>query len=103
MKSDPLFSLYVTFKYMCFSTITKTCLYNVYSLKPHFYTVNLGFAGVYIIVFISANKHKLWVLVRTEAVLTSPHTLCFEQKYEKYPNFYLKILSFGGKILSIFE
>ena len=25
-----------------------------------------------------------------EAVLTSTHNLCFEQKFEKYPNFYLK-------------
>ena len=31
---------------------------------------------------ISAQKHRLWVLVRTacEAVLTSTHNLCFEQK-----------------------
>ena len=39
----------------------------------------------------------------TEAVLTSAHNLCFEQKYEKYPKFYLKIFIFGGKIFSIFE
>ena len=38
-----------------------------------------------------------------EAVLTSTHNLCFEQKYEKYQNFYLKIFIFGGKILNIFE
>ena len=29
-----------------------------------------------------------------EAVLTSTHNLCFEQKYEKYQNFYLKIFKF---------
>ena len=29
--------------------ITKTCLYNLDPLKPHFYTVKLGFTGVYII------------------------------------------------------
>ena len=34
-------------------------------LKPHFYTVKLGFTGVYIIFLISAQKHRLWVLVRT--------------------------------------
>ena len=45
--------------------ITKTCLYNFDPLKPHFYTVKLGFKGVYIIFLISANKHRLWVLVRT--------------------------------------
>ena len=29
-----------------------------------------------------------------EAVLTSTHNLCFEQKYEKYKNFYLEIFLF---------
>ena len=67
-------------------TITKTCLYNFDPLKPHFYIVKLGFTGVYIIFLISAQKHRLWVLVRT-AVLTSTHNLCFEQKYEEYQNF----------------
>ena len=28
--------------------IRKTCPCNVYPLKPHFYIVNLGFAGVYL-------------------------------------------------------
>ena len=40
-------------------------LYNIDPLKPHFYTVKLGFTGVYIIFLISAQKHRLWVLVRT--------------------------------------
>ena len=33
-----------------------------------------------------------------EAVLTSTHNLYFEQKYEKYQNFYMKAFSsvFGG-------
>ena len=80
-------------------SITKTCLYNFDPLKPHFDIVTLGLTGVYIIFLISAQKHRLWVLVRTisvrplgEAVLTSTHNLCFEQKYEKYQNFYLKTL-----------
>ena len=36
-------------------------------LKPHFYMyiVKLGFTGVNIIFLISAQKHRLWVLVRT--------------------------------------
>ena len=29
-----------------------------------------------------------------EAVRTRTHNLCFEQKYEKYQNFYLKIFIF---------
>ena len=44
--------------------ITKTRLYSFDPLKP-FYTVKLGFTGVYINFLISAQKHKLWVLVRT--------------------------------------
>ena len=36
--------------------ITKTCLYNFNPHKPHFYIVNLGFTGVYIIFLISAKK-----------------------------------------------
>ena len=32
--------------------IRTTCLYNFDPLKPHFYIVNLGFAGVYIIFLI---------------------------------------------------
>ena len=47
------------------SHCTKTCLYNFDPLKPHFYIVKLGFTGVYIIFLISAQKHRLWVLVRT--------------------------------------
>ena len=45
--------------------ITKTCLYNFDPLKPHFYIVKLGFTRVYIIFLISAQKHGLWVLVRS--------------------------------------
>ena len=40
--------------------ITKTCLYNLDPLKPHFYIVKLGFTGVYIIFLISTQKHGLW-------------------------------------------
>ena len=36
--------------------ITKTCLYNVDPLKPHFYIVKVGFTGVYIIFLISAQN-----------------------------------------------
>ena len=43
-------------------------VYNFDPLKPHFYIVKLGFAGVYIIFLISAKKHRLWILVRTASV-----------------------------------
>ena len=62
--------------------ITKTRLYNFDPLKPHFYIVKLGFTGVYLI-FLFLLKNIDCV----EAVLTSTHNLCFEQKYEKYQNF----------------
>ena len=39
-----------------------------------------------------------------EAVPTSTHNLCFEQKYEKYQSFLSEIfIFFGGKISIIFE
>ena len=45
--------------------ITKTYLYSFDPLKSHLYIVKLGFTRVYIIFLISAQKHRLWVLVRT--------------------------------------
>ena len=51
--------------FLIFPDITKTCLYSFDPLKSHFYIVKLGFTGVYIIFLISAQKHRLWVLVRT--------------------------------------
>ena len=36
------------------SSIMKTCLYNVDTLKPYFYIVKLGFTGVYTIFLMSA-------------------------------------------------
>ena len=37
-------------------SITKTCPYNFYPLKPHFYILKLGFTGVYIIALICAQN-----------------------------------------------
>ena len=48
-----------------FIIITKTCLYNFDPLQPHFYIVKLAFTGVYISLYISAQKHRLWVFIRT--------------------------------------
>ena len=55
------FVLFLFYKFY----ITKICLYNFEPLKPHSYIVKLGFTGVYIIFLISAQKQRLWVLVRT--------------------------------------
>ena len=54
-------------------------------LTLHFLKLKLGFTGVYIVFLISAQTHRLWVIV--EAVLTNAHYLYFEQKYEKYQKF----------------
>ena len=53
----------LSYKICAVKRITKTCLYYFDPLKPHFYIVKLGFTGVYIIFLISAQKHRLWVLV----------------------------------------
>ena len=65
-------------------------LYNLDPLKPHFYIVKLGFTGVYIIfLFLLKNIDCGYSLEPPdEAVLTSTHNLCFEQKCWK------KILEF---------
>ena len=57
--NDAYTTLFYEFLY-----ITKTCLYNFEPLKPHIYIVKLRFTGVYIIFLISAQKHRLLVLVR---------------------------------------
>ena len=59
--------------------IKKTYLYNFDPLKPHFCIVKLGFTGKYIIFLISAQKHTLWVLIRTVSVRGSneyPQSTC---------------------------
>ena len=62
---------------MC--NITKTCLYNFDLLRAHFYIVKLGIIWVDIIFLISAQKHRLWVRIRTAHnidcgyVLEPPH------------------------------
>ena len=69
--------------------ITKTCLSNFDPVKPHFYIVKLGFTGVYIIFLISAQKHRLWVLVRTALSrrFSRVPTIYVLSRYEKYQSF----------------
>ena len=66
-----------------------TSLYNFDPLKPQFYIVKLGFTGVNIIFLISAQKHRLWVLVSPASSSDSNeyHNLYFEQKYKKCQNY----------------
>ena len=45
--------------------LTSPC--NVDTFTPHFYIVNFGFTGVYIILLFNL-KHRMWVLVRTASM-----------------------------------
>ena len=47
------------------ASVTKTSPCIEDPLTPHFYIVKLGFTGVYIVFLIFAQKHRMWVLVRT--------------------------------------
>ena len=75
--------------------ITKTYPYNFDPLKPHFYTVKLGFTGVCIIFLISAQIHRLWVLVRTASELSG--------NMKNIRISIWKLLVFGGEIFNIFK
>ena len=52
-------------KILCGYPLLSVAMYNVDPVKSHFYIVKLGFTLVYSIFLISAQKHRLWVLVRT--------------------------------------
>ena len=91
-----------------FEPITKTRLYNVDPLKPHFNIVKLGFTGVYIIFLISAQnidcgysleppRHRL-----AEAVLTSTHNLCLSRNMKKYQSFLYENFQFLEVKFSIY-
>ena len=69
--------------------ITKTCLYILDPLKPHFYIVKLGFTGVYIIFLIFAQNIDCGYSLELprRGIRTSTHNLCFEHKYENYQSF----------------
>ena len=89
--------------------ITETRLYNFDPLKTHCYIVKLGFTGVYIIFLISAQKHRLWVLVRTASPRRGgsneyPQSMFWAEIWkiseflsENFPFFF-----FGCKIFNIF-
>ena len=81
-----------------FLSITKTYLYNVDPLKPHFYIVKLGFTGVCIIFLISAQKHRLWVLGRITSASSSneyPQSMFYGRNMKKkMSEFYRKTFSF---------
>ena len=85
--------------------ITKTCLYNFDPLKPHLYIVKLGFTGVYIIFIISAQKYRLWVLVRTEPSRRGGSNECPQSMFlsrKNIRNYIRKFSFFGGKIFNLY-
>ena len=74
---------------LSYTSITKTCPYNIDPLKPHFYIVKLEFTGVYIIFLISAQNIDCGYSLEPPRWGGSNeyHNLCFEQKYENYRSF----------------
>ena len=69
--------------------ITKTYLYNIDPLKPHFYIVKLGFTGVYItFLFLLKNIDCGYSLEPPDRGGSNEyHNLYFEQTSEKYQSF----------------
>ena len=87
----------ISISHLLQNSITKTCLYNFDPLKPHFYIVKLGFTGLYNIFLISAQKHRLRVLIRTAS--ESTHNLCFWAEIWKISEFLSENFQFfGGEI-----
>ena len=88
-------------------SITKTCLYNFDLLKPHFYIVKLGFAGVYIIFLISAEIIDCGYSLeppRKGGSNEYPQSMFWAEIWKISEFLYLKIISFfGGEIFYIFE
>ena len=62
----------------------KTRLYNIDPLKPQFYTVKLGFTGVYIIFLISAQNIDCGYSLEPprRGGSNEYHNLCFEQNID---------------------
>ena len=92
-----------------YTYITKTCLHKFDPFKPHFYMVKLGFTGVYIIFLISAQKHRLWVHVRTALACLGgshkyPQSMFLSRNMKNIRIFYLKrTYCFDSKFFNIFE
>ena len=86
--------------------ITKTCLYNVDPLKPHFYIVKLGFTGVYIIFFnLLKNIDCGYSLEppRRGGSNGYPQSMFWAEMWHILEFFIWKFSVFGGDIFYIFE
>ena len=87
-------------------TITKTYLYNIDPLKPHFYIVKLGFTGVYIIFVISAQKIDCGYALeppRRGGSNEYPQSMFWAEMWKMSDFLCEKLPFFGGKIFSVFE
>ena len=77
--------------------IMKTRLCNSDPLKPHFYTVKLGFTGVYIIFLISAQNIDCGYSLEPPRWGNSneyPQSMFWAEIWKKYQNFYLTLSFF---------
>ena len=84
----------------------KTCLYNFDPLKPHFYTVKLGFTGVYIIFLISDQNIDCGYsleLPRRGGSNEYPQAMFWAETWKISEFFIWKISFFGDEIFSMFE
>ena len=88
----------------------KTYLYNSYPLKPHFYIEKyiekLGFTGVYIIFYISAQNIDcgyLLELPRRGSSNEYPQSMFWAEIWKISEFFIWKLSVFGGDIFNIFE
>ena len=71
--------------YTGFLTMRLTCSCNEYPSKtPQLYSKTAVYRGKHFFLIFDP-KHRLWALVRTEAVLTCTHNQCLEQKYHFCP------------------
>ena len=85
-------------------TITKTYLYNINPLKPHFYIVKQGFTGVYIIfLFLLKNIDCGYSLEPPRRGGSNEYLeSMFRAEIRKYQNFSLKTFSFLVVTFSIY-
>ena len=86
--------------------ITKTGLYSFDPLKPHFYTVKLGFTGVHIIFLISAQNIDCGYSLeppRRGGSNQYPESMFWSEIWKLSEFFIWKFSFFGGKIFNIFE
>ena len=94
--------------YCVFLFITKTSLYNIDPLKPHFYVVKLGFIGVYVIFLISGQNTDCGYSLeppppRRGGSNEYPQAMFWAEIWKISEFFIWKFSVFGDKILYIFE